>query len=310
MKSPLDAALSDQPATEIVLPEAALTPLPAPPPSASAKASADKEGGERVSAMSAPEGPTRGPDGKFTAKAEEAGGTPALRENPEASEAPAAPPGLRPPPPASQGEIGQAPNSQLEPGQVPISALLDEREQRQTAQKELKALQERLAQERAEWQAKHPPTEGQVLEAQRYADNLRFSRRFAEKEYGKDFVQKAHDWALARCETDPLFNEQMRSSDDPYEAAVQAFNREEILRQVSLADLEAFNAWKAAQAASSSGEAAPGRPKQPSSATALEGFTHSAAAPPRSLATAPGNGAAGVTAVNPGEGEAFRSALG
>jgi hypothetical protein len=234
----------------------------------------------------------------------DAGETPALGVDPEASEAPRAPlPRSGRTPPASQGEGGQ----------VPISALLDEREQRQTAQKELKALQERLAQERAEWQAKHPPTEGQVLEAQRYADNLRFSRRFAEKEYGKDFVQKAHDWAFARCETDPLFNEQMRSSDDPYEAAVQAFNREEILRQVSLADLEGFNAWKAAQAAqaSSSGDAAPGQPKQPSSAKAWEGFTHSASpAPPRSLATAPGNGAAGATAVNPGEGEAFRSALG
>jgi hypothetical protein len=233
----------------------------------------------------------------------DAGETPAPGVNPEASEAPEAPLPATPALPPEGGERS---------GQVPISALLDEREQRQTAQKELKALQERLAQERAEWQAKHPPTEGQVLEAQRYADNLRFSRRFAEKEYGKDFVQKAHDWAFARCETDPLFNEQMRSSDDPYEAAVQAFNREEILRQVSLADLEAFNAWKAAQAAqaSSLGDAAPGQPKQPSSIKASEGFIHLVASPPRSLATAPGNGAAGVTAVNLGDGEAFRSALG
>ncbi|HEY1562117.1 MAG TPA: hypothetical protein VGF71_14725 [Caulobacteraceae bacterium] len=287
MKSPLDAALSDQPAAEAVLPEVE-TP-------------ASKDAGETpalredAGAASAPESPERGPDGKFVAKAEEAGETPALRENPEASEAPRAPlPPSGRTPPASQGESGQ----------VPISALLDEREQRQTAQKELKALQERLAQERADWQAKNPPTEAEVLEAQRYADNLRFSRRFAEKEYGKDFVQKAHDWAFAKCETDPLFNEQMKTSDDPYEAAAQAFNREEILRQVSLADLEAFNAWKAAQASAqpsgSSGEAARGEPPQPPASPA----------PPRSLATAPGNGAAGVTVLPLGGGEAYRSALG
>ncbi|HEV7157097.1 MAG TPA: hypothetical protein VGN38_01935, partial [Caulobacteraceae bacterium] len=94
-----------------------------------------------------PEGPARGPDGKFAAK----------------TEAPAETP---PPAPAA------------EPALAPISALLDERDKRQAAEKALKEFQERLQRERDDWAKANPPAPEDQLQDQRYADNLRFSKKF------------------------------------------------------------------------------------------------------------------------------------
>jgi len=92
------------------------------------------------------------------------------------------------------------------------------------------------------------------------------------------------------------FNQQMLSSEDPYEAAYQAYNREQIVAKVSPDRLAAFEAWEKAQA-----EAQAAAPTHtPSTAPAP---------PPRSLATAPGNGAAGAPHIPVGEGEAFRAAI-
>ncbi len=158
-------------------------------------------------------------------------------------------------------------------------AMQDERDKRQALEKQL-----------AEFRARETPPAPVPLEAQfeqrLYAQNLLTSRRFAESQYGKDEVALVHDWAAAKCDADPLFNQRMRSSDHPYEEAMQAFNRDKIVAEVSPGDLDAFKAWKSAQA-----QAAQPQP--------------AAQAAPRSLATAPGNGAAGKAAVPVGEGQAF-----
>ena len=130
----------------------------------------------------------------------------------------------------------------VEPGHVPIAALLDEREQRQALKKELDALKARA-------EPPEPPTPEQQSAASQYAMNLRFSRKFAEREYGAETIAKVHDWASAKCDADPAFNSAMMSSDDPYEAAFQAFNRERVLTEVKPDDLDAFLAWKAASGA-------------------------------------------------------------
>ena len=94
-----------------------------------------------------------------------------------------------------------------------------------------------------------------------------------------------------------MFNHQMRSSEDPYEAAYQAFNRERIVSRVTPDRLAAFEAWEAAQ-----GRAAPGHIAQ----------YHPAAYPPpvpRSLAGAPGNGNAGAAPTPVGPGQAFASVI-
>jgi hypothetical protein len=169
----------------------------------------------------------------------------------------------------------------ITPGHVPLSAMLDEREKRQALERQLSDLRSQMA------PPPIPPLEDQ-LEARLYAANLSASRRFAEREHGKEAVSAVHAWAVAKCDADPLFNMQMRSSEDPYEAAMQAYNRERVVAEVSAGDLEAFRAWKALQ-----GQTAPSQPQSP------------AAAIPRSLANAPGNGAAGRSSVAVGEGNAY-----
>lgn len=221
---------------------------------------------ETPEAPPASESPSRGPDGKFVAK-------PA---SPEATQA--SPPEAKP-----------------EPGQAPLAALLDEREKRQASEKALKALQDQLEAERRDWQAQNPPDAAQAAAEQRYADNLRYSKKFAAKEYGSELVEKVHAWAVARCDADPFFNAQMRASDDPYEAAIQAYNREQIAAQVSPADFEAFKAWQAAQAAAPALTAQTPQPVAP--------------APPRSLANAVGNGLKGEPASEVGEGAAFAATI-
>jgi hypothetical protein len=204
-----------------------------------------------------------------------------------------------PPEPVAEPEPEPAPEpapepptpAALEPGHVPISAMLDEREKRQ-------ALEKQLAQLKAKADPPPPLDATEQLQAALYAQNLRTSRRFAEARYGARSVETVHDWAAARCDADPAFNEQIRSSDDPYEAAMQAYNREQVLTEVGPGDLDAFRAWKAATAAAAAGAPAETTPT-PTPATAT------AATPvPRSLVNASGNGALGKDAISAGPGEA------
>ncbi len=102
-----------------------------------------------------------------------------------------------------------------------------------------------------------------------YANNLRVSRRFAEREYGREVVSAVHDWAAAKCDADPAFNARMRASDDPYEAAKQTYD----LEQAARSDTEHSRRF----------------------------------APPRSLVDAPGNGAVGKPHVPVGDGNAYES---
>jgi hypothetical protein len=165
------------------------------------------------------------------------------------------------------------------PANVPLGTLLDEREKRQAAEARAKALEERIAAQ----QPPTPPDPAQAAAEQRYADNLRFSRRFAEREYGKDVIATVHDWAAKRCDADPFFNASMKSAEDPYEAAYQAYNRDQIAAKVSPQRLAQFEAWETAQAALQASDPTPS--PQPSAPT-----------PPRSLAEAPGTGLSGKNA--------------
>jgi hypothetical protein len=162
-----------------------------------------------------------------------------------------------------------------EPGHVPLAAMLDERDKRQALEKRLadyQAREEALARAAAD-----PPGLEAQVEQRLYAANLNASRRFAEREYGKETVATVHQWAADRCDADPIFNQQMRSADDPYEAAMQAYNRDRVAAEVTAGDLDAFRAWKAATA-------------QVQAATPVPSPSSPAVAIPRSLANAPGNG--------------------
>jgi hypothetical protein len=188
-----------------------------------------------------------------------------------------------------------------EDGHVPISALLDEREKRQAEKAQREALERRIAEMRAQVAPQRELAPTEHLEVALYSQNLRASRRFAEREHGKDNIAAIHDWATRRCDEDPIFNQQMRSSDDPYEAACQAYNREQILQAVKPDDLAAFKAWQASSAKASEARAThESIPTHPST---------SRTPVPRSLATASGTGGAGAPHVPVGPGQAFAIAI-
>ncbi len=231
----------------------------------------------------ADQSPQRGPDGRF------------LTAVPTTDPATTSAEGLR-----ESGSPAERTESRLrEDGHVPISALLDEREKRQAERAQREALERRVAEMMAQ---ASPPLElapAEHMEVALYSQNLRASRRFAEREYGKEAIATVHDWAARRCDEDPIFNHQMRSSDDPYEAACQAYNREQILRTVKPDDLAAFRAWQASSA-------------KLSEARAAQSLTHPSTPQtpvPRSLATASGTGGAGAPHVPIGPGQAFANAI-
>ena len=171
---------------------------------------------------------------------------------------------------------------------VPISAMLDERDKRKAEQARAEAAERQLAEWRARADPAPPSTVDPEVQQALYAQNLRASRRFAEREYGKEQIATIHDWAAARCDTDPAFNQQMFGSEDPYEVAYQAYNREQLLAEVKTDDFAEFKAWQAAKA--SGGSVAPSPPKAP---------------PPVSLVNAPNAG--GRPSVLTGEGRAYEN---
>jgi hypothetical protein len=214
-------------------------------------------------------GPERGADGKFVARAAD------VAEAAPAAATPAPAP-AEPPPPAH----------------VPITAMLDERDKRQALEKRLAELEAR--------RAPPPPLEPhEQLQAALYAQNLKVSRRFADRQYGPELVATVHDWAARRCDEDPHFNTQMRTAEDPYEAAMQAYNRDQILAAVKPGDLDAFRAWQAAQAQTQAPNPNPASPSPAAPSPAI----------PRSLANASGSGGAGRAHVPVGEGMAFAATI-
>jgi hypothetical protein len=229
-------------------------------------------------APAAPGGPARGADGRFAAP-DPAGSAPAQA-------APAAPGGSAQAAPAAPAAPAAAPPA--EPAHIPISALLDEREKRQAAERRAAELQARIA-------PPAPPSAEQRLEFALRQQAFDMSRRFAEAQHTPDVVAQAHAWAERRCDEDPAFNARMHQSRDPYGDAIKAWRQDQLLQTVSPDDLDDYKAWKASRSAG-------GAPAQPAPAPP---------APPRSLVHAPNAGGSGAQAEVPiGPGAAFAQTIG
>lgn len=225
----------------------------------------------------APSGPERGPDGKFVSSA------PPVEQEPIPAPAPI------PEPPAKP-----------EPGHVPLTAMLDERDKRQAAEKRL-AEYERAQQK----PAPTPPdpyedpaafADFQTQQTQQHALNIRLdlSEDLARSKHGEEPVNNARDWALAKMAQSPAFNHEVLSHRNPYEFIVQQHQRDQLVAQVQGSDFEEFKAWQAAKAGlTQSQPAATAAPPAP------------VAAPPRSLAAA--TSAGGLQAIPQGEGVAYDS---
>lgn len=267
---------------------AADAPTPQPEP-APAEPQADTPAAPVEPAEPATQAPQRGADGKFVSAQpadQPAAATPAT----PAPEAPAAP--------------AAAPSQSVDPGHVPISALLDERDKRQKLEAQLAALEAA----KPAPQAPEPPDpnldpEGarqyQDAQQQQFALNIRLdvSEDLARVKHGDETVDKAREWVLGRMNASPSFRDEVLSNRNPYEFAVQAFQRDQVISGLTPERLAAFEAWQTAQA-SGQPQVQPATPPSP---------LNPAPAPPRSLATE--SSAGGASHVPSGPGQAFDAAF-
>lgn len=234
----------------------------------------------------APAEPTvvRDEKGRFAASSQPEPATPEPTPEPVAAQPEPEPqPEAQPAPPVQAQPEPQKPP----PGYVPLSALKELRE-------EIKAL-------------KAVPREPPPPPPDRYEDpdgyeayqhsqisnamlnqNLNYSERFARKEHGQETVDQAREWALARFEQDPLYQQAVLTDPDPYEKVVSDWRRDQVFTQLGDGDLAAFLAWKNGQAQQAPAAQPAAVPPTPT--------------PPRSLASAPaaGGGKPGEQPVGPG----------
>lgn len=226
--------------------------------------------------------------GRFAPKAQEQAAP--VEEAPQQAEAPQEPTTAPAPP-----------EQKPEPGHVPLTVVLDEREKRRVAEQAKQQLEERLRALESQRQQPIPDRnadpEGwedwraQQFEQRLLNERLNTSERFARKEHGAETVDAARDAALQRFQNDPLYYQQVMSAPDPYEVVVQDYKRAQALSALSEPGrLDAFLAWQAGQSA-----APP--PQQAASAPPPS--------PPRSLASQPAAGAAKPGEQPVGEGVAF-----
>lgn len=198
------------------------------------------------------DGPTRGPDGKFAPKGEQA---------PAPSPQPLAAP---PEPAAAQPRPDQPP-----PGYVPVSVV-------QELRQEIKALKQPAP------QALPPPdryADPDAYEAYRDQQehearlNLRLdlSEEMARNQHGDPLVDAARDWALQQFQNRPAFQAEVFSQRNPYGYVVAQYQRDQLVSQVTPDEFAKYQAWKAAQAQALSASPPPHQSPQ---------------APPRSLASA------------------------
>lgn len=218
------------------------------------------------------EGPARGPDGKFV---------------PKAAEAPQEAPQPAPEPVQVQPVEAKSEPAAPPPGYVPLSALQDVR-------KELQALKQQV-QPPAPMPSIYEDPDGYQVAVQQQTHGIRldYSRRLASAVHGAETVDQAHEWAFARCDADPVFNQQVLSARDPYEFVVSEYKRDKaigLLTQLDPARLEQL--LTGINAPAQSAQAAPAAiPPQP--------------IPTPSLASAPAAGSDKPGAMPIHEGAAF-----
>lgn len=215
------------------------------------------------------EGPARGPDGKFVSSA------------PEPDPQPEPEPVVAEPEPAAQPEPHTPP-----PGYVPVAAL-------QALREEMRALKQPQQQhQQPEIPDPYDDPQGfaeyQAHQTQQATLNIKLdiSEDLARAKHGDEPVEKARDWALSRMQQSPSFRDEVLSNRNPYEFIVQAYQRDQVVAQLTPEKLAAFEAWQAAQANPAPQPAIP--PATP--------------APPRSIASQPSAGSAkpGEQPVGPG----------
>lgn len=198
--------------------------------------------------------------------------------------------------PAAPVEV--RPESKPEPGHVPITALLDEREKRKELERQLASLREQQPAPTMPDPLQDPHAYSQQMQQQlrqlTLDARLDMSETAARRHFGADVTDAAKAWALGKFGSNPAFQAEVLGQPDPYGYAVEAFNRDQIASQVTPDAFAEFQAWKSAQAQIA---AAPVATPQLAAATPT----------PRSIASAPSSG--GMTSQPISTEEMFAAAI-
>lgn len=186
-------------------------------------------------------------------------------------------------PPAQEPEPQQPESTEeRQSHNVPLTALLDEREKRQKLERELEQMRQQVPQQPQQAPQVPDPYEDpagyqQYIQAQiddrTFKATAEISGRFAEQKYGKEAVEEAVRWAQEQGAKDPTLGQRVRISNDPVGFIVEQFQREQF--------------WQKYQSD-------PSILTQATTQTAAPQMAAPAVtkpiAPPRSLAAAPGAG--------------------
>lgn len=266
MDNPLDFLAGESPVEPTPVGE---TPTPAPD-----SAPAVVEAVEGAAApVEAPEGPARGPDGKFIA----------ATETQSAAPAPIAPPATP------------------EAGHVPIAAVLDEREKRQKAERENEDLRAQLSAQNP--QAEQPQIDEEV-QRQIYLNTLNtrldISEDIAREKHGDELIDKVKTWAQEKMAQSPELTQAILSNRNPYQKAVQEYERDQLVSTLTPDVLAQFKEWQAAQANPKPPEVQTADPAPLAAPTAAPIIP--APPPPRSIAAAPSAGGTQHVPTGPGQG--------
>jgi hypothetical protein len=128
---------------------------------------------------------------------------------------------------------------------APLTALLDEREKRQEAERKLRDYEARLAREAKAQPAPDFATDPaaaleyqrQVFQQQLYNSRLNTSRFMAEKDFGADTVKEAFEF----FDKNPALSHQFVDHPSPFHAAVEFYKRQRVVEEVG-ADPQAYRA--------------------------------------------------------------------
>ena len=173
-------------------------------------------------------------------------------------------------------ETSEAQPDKPEPGYVPIGALMDERDKRKAAAKELEEARAELARQQQARQ-EQPRIPDPLDDAQGYAEyqrqlsenmalnvKLDVSEDLARDKFGDEKVDAARDWAIAKYQEDPSFRNKVISQRNPYSFVVKEFEREQKVAKVQdldLTDFDDYLAWKTGQAATQQSQSASVAPR-------------------------------------------------
>lgn len=204
-----------------------------------------------------------------------------------------------PEPEAAEVEAGAPPAPEPEPTRVPITAMLDEREKRQAAERELQQLRQWREQMEAQARAAQQKTpdiyedpEGFVRQTQAsvqqalWNERLNMSEALARDKFGDETVESARDAFMRAAQANPAIYAEMRQHPNPYSYVVNWHKRQSILSEIG----EDPDKWKQSQL-----EALKEQVRQELLSQAQPSPKPNA--PPPSLSKAP---ARGTDAINPG----------